>query len=352
MNAKELKEEKELETDVGVSDLSSYMEEVIKELQADKKYPAVHTYLSTLHSFVSFYMSLSDSREPSLSSGTPLSSSTLLPLSEVFTPGRLKEYENWLMGQELGLNSISTYMRTLRAVYNRWCPPGSPKHLPKLFDDVYTKVTSQTKRALTEQQLALLIQADLHLLPKEQRRALAYFLLMFFLRGMPFIDLAHLRKKDLQDNKIIYCRHKTGKQITVRIPSEALPLISAYRDRNSDSIYLFPILDSRLANSFDLYKCYLDALRRFNKSLHSAVQALLPGVKASSYTARHSWATVAYHKGMPLGIISQSLGHSSIRVTETYLKPFENEQVDKENRKLISFVKKRKWMDCEKYNML
>lgn len=61
------------------------------------------------------------------------------------------------------------------------------------------------------------------------------------------------------------------------------------------------------------------------------------------YKARHTWATLAYHMDMPVGIICQALGHSSVRVTETYLKPFENERVDKANRKLISTVRKGKW---------
>ena len=79
---------------------------------------------------------------------------------------------------------------------------------------------------------------------------------------------------------------------------------------------------------------------------------LLPGVKISSYTARHTWATLAYHMDMPIGIICQALGHSSVRVTETYLKPFENERVDKANRKLISTVRKGKWGNDMICNML
>ena len=63
------------------------------------------------------------------------------------------------------------------------------------------------------------------------------------------------------------------------------------------------------------------------------------------YISRHTWATLAFHIGMPVGIISQSLGHSSIKVTETYLKPFENELVDKANRELISSVRKSKKRD-------
>ena len=61
------------------------------------------------------------------------------------------------------------------------------------------------------------------------------------------------------------------------------------------------------------------------------------------HTARHTWATLAFHSGQPVGIISQALGHSSLRVTETYLKPFGNELVDKANRQLIASVRKCKW---------
>ena len=75
--------------------------------------------------------------------------------------------------------------------------------------------------------------------------ALAYFLLMFLFRGMPFIDLAHLRKQDVKGKYIVYSRHKTGRQITVRIPKEAMKLIEKFKNMNYDSIYLFPILDKK-----------------------------------------------------------------------------------------------------------
>lgn len=90
---------------------------------------------------------------------------------------------------------------------------------------------------------------------------------MFLFRGMPFIDLAHLRKRDVQGNVIVYCRHKTGRQMTVRIPKEAVPLMKKFADRRPGSIYLFPILDSSLSNGAALHCCYLDALRSFNGRL-------------------------------------------------------------------------------------
>lgn len=328
---------KDLEEDEETAELSCYMMKVIDDLTAGKKYPAVHTYISTLRSFVRF------------SGGRDVK----LPMQQIFTPGRLKEYESWLMVQrKLSLNTVSTYMRTLQAVYNRWMPLGSRDYNPKLFDDVYTKVEPHIKRALTEQQMKRLMCSEAAPISDEQKRTLAYFVLMFLFRGMPFIDLAYLRKKDMKSGAIVYRRHKTGKQMTVHIPREAVPLINEFRDKNSQSPYLFPILDAGLHSEWELYRYYQDALHRFNKSLGKLMRLLLPGFKVSSYTARHTWATLAFYMGIPVGIICQSLGHSSIRVTETYLKPFENERIDKANRKLISSVRKCKWGNTPRYNKL
>ncbi len=71
-----------------------------------------------------------------------------------------------------------------------------------------------------------------------------------------------------------------------------------------------------------------------------------------TYTARHTWATLAYHSGTPLGLISQSLGHSSIRVTMSYLKPFDAEVIDKVNRQVIALVKGSKKKKVDSVNML
>ncbi|WP_455668869.1 tyrosine-type recombinase/integrase [Phocaeicola sp.] len=325
-------------------DLASYMQSVMAQLEKDKKRSAVHTYTYTLKSITEFYGGV----------GKPM------PVDEVFTPGKLKEYEEW-MKQEgmqkknetpkgLSLNSISTYMRSLKAVYNRLADEKVLPYNPKLFNDVYTKVESQTKRALAKEQMNALLCTDPKQLPLGMQCALAYFLLMFLFRGMPFIDLAHLRKQDVKGNLIIYNRHKTGRQMTVRIPKEATQLMEEFKNKNPDSIYLFPILDelnkrdeqakknSKMKKDKELYLDYQQALRNFNKKLEKLSALLLPGVKLSSYTPRHTWATLAFHAGVSIGIICKALGHSSIKVTETYLKPFENEKVDAANDELIISV--------------
>ena len=321
-------------------DLRLYMPEVIGMLKREGKFPAMHVYACTLRSYEKF---CAEERYPKNTTAS-------LSMQEIFTPERLKEYEDWLAGQQSSPNTISTYMRTLQAVYNRWMSPGIEGYNPVLFKDVYTKVESRTKRALTAEQMEQLRNTDFSVLTLRQQQVLTYFLLMFMLRGMPFIDLAHLRKSDLRNRRITYRRHKTGKLMVVDVPPDAMRLLQKYRDK-TDSEYLFPLLHGGLFMEEHHHR-YQETLRHFNRELARLMKQLLPGVSVSSYTARHTWATLAYHSGVPVGLISQSLGHSSIRVTMTYLKPFDAEGIDRINRQVISLVKKSKKKKDGRFNML
>ena len=321
-------------------DLRLYIPEVIGMLKREGKFPAMHVYACTLRSYEKF---CAEERHPK-------NTTTSLSMQEIFTPERLKEYEDWLAGQQSSPNTISTYMRTLQAVYNRWMSPGIEGYNPVLFKDVYTKVESRTKRALTAEQMEQLRNTDFSVLTLRQQQVLTYFLLMFMLRGMPFIDLAHLRKSDLRNRRITYRRHKTGKLMVVDVPPDAMRLLQKYRDK-TDSEYLFPLLHGGLFMEEHHHR-YQETLRHFNRELARLMKQLLPGVSVSSYTARHTWATLAYHSGVPVGLISQSLGHSSIRVTMTCLKPFDAEVIDRINRQVISLVKKSKKKKDGRFNML
>lgn len=321
-------------------DLRLYIPEVIGMLKREGKFPAMHVYACTLRSYEKF----------SAEERHPKNITASLSMQEIFTPERLKEYEDWLAGQQSSPNTISTYMRTLQAVYNRWMSPGIEGYNPVLFKDVYTKVESRTKRALTAEQMEQLRNTDFSVLTLRQQQVLTYFLLMFMLRGMPFIDLAHLRKSDLRNRRITYRRHKTGKLMVVDVPPDAMRLLQKYRDK-TDSEYLFPLLHGGLFMEEHHHR-YQETLRHFNRELARLMKQLLPGVSVSSYTARHTWATLAYHSGVPVGLISQSLGHSSIRVTMTYLKPFDAEVIDRINRQVISLVKKSKKKKDGRFNML
>lgn len=328
-----------VENDLGCNYLAAYMQRVIEQLKLEDKFSAAKLYKSALHSYQNF------------AGGKDV----LLPMNEVFTPERLKAYERWLTQEKpkpLKPNSVTSYMSILRAVYNRWMPVGTPDYNPKLFADISIRVVAKTKRALREWQMEKLLNAEVSSLSRGQEQALNYFCLMFLCRGMPFIDLAHLRKTDLQGDYLVYLRHKTGVPMKIRLNAHALRLIRKLSKNNPDSPYLLPILDAKVTGRQKQYTHYQDALRNFNKTLARVMKKLLPGVKVSSYTARHTWATIAYHIGVPVGLISQSLGHSSISVTITYLKPFDDEKVDKVNTQVISFAKKCKWRSQRMINSL
>lgn len=315
----------EQETKKKVPELIPCIQGVIAQLRSDKKHPAVHTYTATMHSFTAF----------SAEKGVPMT------VEAVFIKGRLKEYENWLRERKAEWNTVSTYMRTLKAVYNRLVADKRVAYEPRLFEDIYTKVESHTKRSLDEEQMQTLLTTDFEALPHDVQCAFAYFLLMFLFRGMPFIDLAHLRKQDLKGNTLTYCRHKTRREIVLHIPQVAVKLFEAFSNQSPCSGYLFPILDEGIKDDAELYEYYRKALRRFNKKLQKVAGLLLGGAALSSYTPRHTWATLAFHSGVPVGIISKALGHSSIKVTETYLKPFENAKVDMANDELIVAIKNK-----------
>ena len=172
------------------------MSAIISELEAAGKYAAVHTYSCTLRSFTEF-------------SGD---TSGLLPVCELFYSRSSESLSGVAFEQVIELEQHFHLYAHLACGIQPYLSVGSSGYIPGLFNDVYTKVESRTKRSLTQKQMRLLLESDIGLLPEDTGRSLAYFLLMFLFRGMPFIDLAHLRKRDVQGNVIVYCRHKTGRQ--------------------------------------------------------------------------------------------------------------------------------------------
>ena len=209
-----------------------------------------------------------------------------------------------------------------------------------MFRSVYTGTRADRKRALDTED----IQKVFTKLPQssavtsDMRRTQELFVLMFLLRGLPFVDLAYLRKSDLHDNVITYRRRKTGRPLSVTLTPEAMAILKRYMNRDTSSPYLFQLLNSREGTK-EAYHEYQLALRNFNRQLMLLGEMLGLGDKLSSYTARHTWATTAYYCEIHPGVISEAMGHSSITVTETYLKPFRNKKIDEANKKVVDFIK-------------
>ena len=300
----------------------AFMKQVAKGLQMGGKFGTAHVYRSSLNAIIA-YRGKGD-----------------FTFNEV-TPEWIKGFEIHLRGRGCSWNTVSTYLRTFRAVYNRAVDCRGAVYVPHLFRSVYTGTRADRKRALDTED----IQKVFTKLPQssavtsDMRRTQELFVLMFLLRGLPFVDLAYLRKSDLHDNVITYRRRKTGRPLSVTLTREAMVLLKRYMNCDSSSPYLFSLLESREGTK-EAYREYQLALRSFNQQLLLLGQLLGLGDRLSSYTARHTWATTAYYCEIHPGIISEAMGHSSITVTETYLKPFRNKKIDEANQLVTDFVKR------------
>lgn len=246
----------------------------------------------------------------------------------------LSAFEFYLVSGNRQWNTVSTYMRVLRAVYNRAVDAGVAPYSHRLFVGVYTGTRSDRRRALGPEDLSRLFHAEIPSRPLSRTRD--YCKLMFAMRGIPFADLVYLRKCDLQSNTLCYRRHKTGTSMVVELSPSILALVNRLRSKDASSPWLFPFLD-RGDDARSYYHLYRNAINTFNGRLAKLAKRL--GLAhLSTYTIRHSWATTAYHNDVHPGIISQALGHSSILVTEHYLKPFMQVRVNAANLMVLRVV--------------
>lgn len=159
-------------------------------------------------------------------------------------PELLKRFEYFLRSRGNSWNTVSTYMRVLRAVYNRAVDRKLAPYMPRLFKKVYTGTRTDIKRALRPEDMGRLLNTQSTRKQTETlRRTHQLFVLMFLLRGLPFVDLAYLQKTDLDGNTLTYHRHKTGSPLTVTVPKEAMDIIDEWKNTDPDATYLFPILE-------------------------------------------------------------------------------------------------------------
>ena len=148
---------------------------------------------------------------------------------------------------------------------------------------------------------------------------------------MSFIDAAYLRKTDVRGGEIVYCRHKTHRTMAIGVNTHIQGLIAKYSAQ--DSPYLLPILGTA-GDATRLQ--YESALRRVNNALKRiAVIANLP-VNLTTYTARHSWATIAKFKGIATSVISDALGHDSEKTTQIYLASISISEINRANDLILA----------------
>ncbi|MDR0657346.1 MAG: site-specific integrase [Mediterranea sp.] len=296
--------------------LIQFMERLIEELVRVQRDGTAHVYRSTLNRLKS-YMEGEDMTFHQLTSEW------------------LMKFEKRLLADQLTWNTVSTYLRTLRSVYNQAVDCDAAPYVPRLFSKVYTGVEGKVKRAVGPETIRKLMTENAALNSK-QNFSRDIFVLLFLFRGMSFVDLAYLRRCDLQGNVITYRRHKTGRRLTVTVEKEAMEIIRRNENADPESPFLFPIIKQPGRRE---YRQYTNMLRSLNYSLLQVTRMLKLKERISTYTARHTWATTAIRQNFNPSLICDAMGHSSIKVTETYFKSFRDEDINRMNRKIVSFVR-------------
>lgn len=239
----------------------------------------------------------------------------------------LQQYEAYLKVKGLTRNTTSFYMRNLRSAYNLAIEEGlTTDNQP--FCKVYTGVDKTVKRAISIDDIRKIKALDLSFHPALDF-AKDMLLFSFYMRGMSFIDMAYLRKKDLVNGYIWYRRKKTGQQLTVKLTSEGRTIITKYR---SDTRYLLPIITNENGEERRQYKGQLMRINRHLKTIGKLVELPIP---LSTYVVRHAWATIARDKGIDLSIISEGLGHDNEATTRIYLDSIRTTKVDEANRVIL-----------------
>ena len=289
-----------------------YMQSIIKQQKAQGRVRTSETYAATMRSFMSFR------------GGKDIS-------WDCVTPALVKSYELWLKAKGVSLNTISFYMRILRAVYSRAVNEGlATDQYP--FGQVYTGVAKTAKRGISTADITRVLHLDLSASPS---RAFArdIFMFSFYTRGMSLIDIAKLKTDNIRNGVLTYQRSKTGQRISVKWRKEMQAIVDRYHKQDSDRLLHI------ITQETDIRKQYDTALHNINYNLKKIGEAVGLSIPLTMYVARHSWASAASQSNIPLHVISQCLGHDSEHTTQIYLSSIDVNQMDEANEKIIRKLK-------------
>lgn len=293
--------------------LFNYMQKTIERLWKQGQYRTSETYTATLNSFREFRNGVDVYIED-------MDSNLLLA------------YEYHLKAKSLSPNTISFYMKRLRAVYNKAVEDGFAVY-KNPFKRVFTSSEKTVKRAIPLTHIKRLKELDLSY-SASKSFARDMFLFSFYTRGMSFVDIAYLQKKDLKGKVLTYRRKKTGQLLSIQWEQCMQEIV----DRHSSTFmspYLLAIIDNLNGDTRKQYHNIQSLINRHLKKIGTDLDLTIP---LTMYCARHSWASIARSEGIPVSVISEGMGHDSESTTRIYLASLERQVIDKANRKILKLL--------------
>ncbi|MBP6754850.1 MAG: site-specific integrase [Bacteroidia bacterium] len=239
----------------------------------------------------------------------------------------LDDFAHHLSMNGLRQNSISNYLRSIRAIYNKAIKSKIIERSNYPFAEISIRSEKTAKRAISKDDITKLMQLNLET-NSTAERSLKHFLLSFYLRGMSFTDMAYLKQSNIIDGRVVYKRRKTHKDYSIKLFPEAQVLFE--RLHVDGSKYLLPILpNDTLEDSIATKKIIRQFIKTTNKYLKRLSEIAEIGSSVTTYTSRHSFGTIAKRLGYSNELIAESLGHEyGNKITNIYLDKFNTEVID------------------------
>lgn len=252
--------------------------------------------------------------------------------------GLMKDFQAYMKSIGLGMNTISLYNRQLRAVYNYALDEEIIYTDRRPFRKSFTGQEKTRKRAVSKETIKKMNDCML-----ENKQHLEFardmFLFSIYMQGMPFVDIAHLKKEQMKSGYISYKRKKTNQYLKIMLHEKAKEIIEKYKADVIDCPYIFPILYSPKKNT---YVEYSSALRKHNNRLKKISQLIGLEEWLTSYVARHTWASQARKCGIRDTVISEAMGHNNLETTRIYLTSIDNGIIASANFQVISSLSWRR----------
>lgn len=264
---------------------------------------------------------------------------------ELITVEWLKKYEQYQKINKIKESSISVKMRAIRTIFNSAIankiispdiyPFSRNKQEHNYKYNISSLNTNTQYRAISLDDVTKIKNLDVNKYP-DLRLTKDLFLFSYYTAGMNYADMIQLTKKDItKDNRIRYTRSKTGKTFNVPILEPTMEIINFYLKFNIKTKYLFPILLSDNLSSQQIFNRKMKTITKFNKDLKEIGRLCDIDFDLTSYVARHTFASNLKQKGVSTDAISELLGHTDMKVTQVYLKKFEDETTDNAMKHLV-----------------
>ncbi len=248
----------------------------------------------------------------------------------------LTKYEVYLRSRGGTDGGISVRMRAIRSVYNRAISMevANKEYYPFEKYKISKLKGKSTKRALDLMEINAILSLDIHKHP-HLTHSLNYFKFSFYNRGMNFADMMKLKWTDVERKSINYRRSKTKGNFSIQILSPVQEILNFYASTSIGTKYVFPILLQDNLTPVQIENRKKKTLKYYNKDLKEIGELCRIKKPMTSYVARHSYANFLKQKGVATDIISESLGHKNLAITQVYLKELDNSVVDNAMKVLL-----------------